>query len=1855
MSLEEMLRDKQYKQGGLETMVGGSTSVTQPVNLDDIFHPDKEQPDWAKPGPRVSKLNPLVPTHNELLHRRQQAPGKPYATVSYQKPGDTFADIRKRMQEKSADPRYGTFLQGNIYQKPLEEQPGFSGFYSAYTMDLPTRFDPETFAKAKEANPLMYNIGRGAGHLAKYATGYGAVGPAIEGIKGLQAIQSPFLRTMATEGAKDLVIGGSIGSLEGFIQGKTPGEIAKDMPRQLAYDALANLVFYGAGKAVKGLRSLKSAQQAAGEAWAKSITMPDGRRITPAQQQLPSADRLLLPERITSKEFAGPVELTPAEKSILNKPIPMKEMEIPSVDKTFDRQYNSIESIKAQLSKYYSGFDDYAHKEALEYASSAIKDLQETERSLSGARGAMGGYRGPAGSGIPKGEWSGAGRTIGQGFSQNLIDTGRVNLTGTSFNSIDELATIAQVYRDPRFETFRVLYTQGDTIVGTEAVSSRLPSMARAFIEDKQTGLSNIQRRMKSFNADGYYLLHNHPAGSMKPSSDDLNLTQVIANNIPGFKSHIIINSNKYTQIYPGGILNGQVQLFGNEGLPLNLGQDRLLQASIPHQLIGAKIANSTELANIAKKIQLSDDISVAFFVTGGGSGSGRGQIVQAIMEIDNRFINANPVEFANFLKNRAIDYGGSNVFLSLNGKYDTNNIVDLIQNGYVTDAINIKNGILTHRDLGITPSGTIGKKWMGVDIKDAAWRVDAVKRQRNPNAIMFVPDESAMTARNAVLDRQRQINEAAKGKGFWPQPESAKQASPFEVPQQFRRETPKRVFPGELLDDMVQPARMQTGASVKAPAREAMGTLEDMSRSPRPLSNLAKPGAEAVGTPVRRSDIIKMIDEQLDVPVRTGRFRQRAYGIYKVKPEVIRLKSANDIYTLAHEVGHHLDNKLGLGGLSKVNAQFNDELLTLGRATSRSSYSPAQVRAEGVAEFMRYYLLDPEQARKLAPNYFNAFETRISNTGAKDVLDNVRQQVNAFVTQSPTQRVLGQISTSGQPREQMTLDKIYAKTFDELQPLKRAVQDMTGGTDMPITKDPFRMAELHRGWVGKAETYLHYGIVDDSFNKVGKSLDEIIKPISDRLDDFRAYSVSKRALELADRGIETGISVDDAVATIRQLNTPEFQKAFTELVGYQNSILNQLVKSGVLSGKDAATIRALNQNYVPFYRLFDEAGGGLGRNTFANLPSPIKAIKGSSRDIVDPIESIIKNTYVITNIAERNRIGKALVELAESTPGAGRWAEKVATPMFGSSFQLDEIAKALRDAGVDTSAIDLEHVATIFRPSIFAPGKENIVTVFRNGKREFWQLQPDLYRAMLALDKKIADDVIKLVSYPTRILRAGATLNPEFMARNPLRDAFTAYVYSKYGFIPGVDTARGLFHVLKKDDLYWKWKAAGGSHGALVSLDRNYLQASIRSITERSLKDKTLNIIRNPIEGLRVLSEFTEEATRVAEFAKGLKKEGMTRAGIMKAAAASRDVTLDFARAGTASKEINKIVAFFNAALQGTDKLARQFMSDPVGSTVKAVTSITLPSIVLYYVNHDNPKYQELPQWQKDFFWIIPVRDKFYRIPKPFELGIIFGTLPERMLEFAKTNDRKAFDEYGANLLEAGAPSVVPTAMLPLLEAWANKSYFTELPIVPQSEEQLPKPLQYGPYTSETAKALGRLFDISPRIIDNTIRGYSAGLGTYATKGLDLLLTGTGAVTPTPKPSTYEPDVPVAKAFQVRTFGQSKSVDEFYTELEKLEGLYSGVRKRFNVPAGTTIKLEELMEIARTKDIGMKPEDIEKLIIFRKARTEFSDLRQLKANVERDNKLTTAEKRDISTRIDERMTDIARVLMGKKPMGGNR
>jgi hypothetical protein len=102
--------------------------------------------------------------------------------------------------------------------------------------------------------------------------------------------------------------------------------------------------------------------------------------------------------------------------------------------------------------------------------------------------------------------------------------------------------------------------------------------------------------------------------------------------------------------------------------------------------------------------------------------------------------------------------------------------------------------------------------------------------------------------------------------------------------------------------------------------------------------------------------------------------------GTYSPKSEMIRTRKANDIATVAHEIGHHLEKTLfGEIGSEETTAYY-DELKSM--ATVPKTPMKEHIAAEGFAEFIAKYIADPAQAKEQAPKFYEFFEKALS---AKD------------------------------------------------------------------------------------------------------------------------------------------------------------------------------------------------------------------------------------------------------------------------------------------------------------------------------------------------------------------------------------------------------------------------------------------------------------------------------------------------------------------------------------------------------------------------------------------------------------------------------------------------------------------------------------------------------------------------------------------------------------------------------------------------------------------------------------------------------------------------------------------------------
>ena len=943
-------------------------------------------------------------------------------------------------------------------------------------------------------------------------------------------------------------------------------------------------------------------------------------------------------------------------------------------------------------------------------------------------------------------------------------------------------------------------------------------------------------------------------------------------------------------------------------------------------------------------------------------------------------------------------------------------------------------------------------------------------------------------------------------------------------------------------------------------------------------------------------SDVVQSLADALDVPIRTGKMGasgRNAEGIYKITPEVIRTRTANDVATVVHEAGHHIQKQL-FGDISAAPLRaFRDELAPI--ATHPRAGQSAL--PEGFAEFVAKYVVNSDEAKAVAPRFYEHFEKTLSERAPEfgTALLSAREAVKRWANQPAAQEVLSHISIEGRENEGLlsrllskdTWDTLYTNFVDRLYPLKKATDILAEGKELPADMNPYTLARTFAGAKGKATHFIErspftYG----EWKNVGKPLAETLRAV-DNLDEFRAFLVSRRGLELEGRGIKSGIRPEAMRATTERLGK-KFEPLARELDEYQNHVVNYLVDSGMLSAQTAAAMREMNQNYVPFFRVMENAGGFLGSGKSLSGRNPIRRIKGSGRDIIDPLESIIKNTYAMIEAAEKNGIGRALTDLASNTDGAGWLVEKLPTPKAAVQVRAEDVSKAFIDSLGPISpsvkdaikalaeSADMGEMLTFWQNAATLDKKSQIA-VFRDGKREVYQVAPEIAEVMNGLSTETIPLLVKLISIPAKMLRAGATLTPDFMVRNLIRDAVSTGVLSRTGFIPGLDTAKGLKRAVTKDKSYWEWVKAGGDQASLVSMDRTTLQTTLKDITATGYTERVWNVVKNPLELLRLGSELSEKMTRLGEFGKAAEKHGNDKAGLMQAAYESRDI-MDFSRRGKLTASFNLITAFFNASMQGLDRTVRGAVESPRRFLVRTALFIGIPSILNAINNYGDKDVAEVPRAQRDMFWITPIgqgnNKVLLRIPKPFEQGVMFGSTLERATEFIldAVHDKygsiekarqEAFRGLGASMLDVSAPNLVPTAFAPVIEAFANRSLPFDRPIIPKNREGLLPEYQYTPSTTELTKALssfvgtlppvGEMNTFSPARAENYIRGWTGGMGMYALQLVDAMARKAGVVDDPVKPAATLADIPFVRAFVIRhpSLG-AESIQRFFDHYEE-------------------------------------------------------------------------------------------------------
>lgn len=955
---------------------------------------------------------------------------------------------------------------------------------------------------------------------------------------------------------------------------------------------------------------------------------------------------------------------------------------------------------------------------------------------------------------------------------------------------------------------------------------------------------------------------------------------------------------------------------------------------------------------------------------------------------------------------------------------------------------------------------------------------------------------------------------------------------------------------------------------------------------------------ANAPTTPqfARLRDLTNQLADLVEVTAtRQGRLSRsksgKVLGQFHTKSGVIRVRYQDDFDTFTHEVGHHIDQRLGkpLQAILKAHAAEVEKLAYPGTPAGRE-------RSEGFAEFFRLFLTNPAYAAREAPGFDAAFRSFLAKADpdlAKS-LDDVHAAYRSWLDQPSQQAVASTIVSAKRPgwigrlsqdvkRYGLgntigdRIESAYGFLFDDLHPLQRATRallelhrEKTGkAVDLQVTKDPYKLARMSRGayTVGHMDVVhgVHaYGDVRPSSASLRDAIIEAIggRNVLSKWDEakvqaFGGYLWSRRAIGEWDR-FEKGVipnppdklTKGDHVTNIAELEAqnPTFASAAAKVYEWNTALWQKKRDAGLITDEQHQAGLAI-VDYVPGMRAFDYAGdvagkaaGQRGGSTKGGL---VKRFRGSRRDVINPLDSLMADAYETAMAIARNDVVKALDRLAITAgPGGGAIAERIPAHELRATVvdPLEAIEAAARSAGLDPMDIGLmrdaveaaigDQKAALFRPAIINEKGETIA-FYRDGgqlralRLADGQFGKDIYTALTGMTRGEKNLFVEMLGKPAAVLRAGITTAPEFILANFIRDQAMASIFYGRPLMRLGATLSGSADEILGRDAARAYNAAGGIMGGAetAALRDAALERDLAALKRKGWTAQRLTSVR----GIAAVTELSETGMRLGLF-KTFMKEAKARGlddleASLEAAWRARD-HLDFDRRGWGLAPVARMIPFLNASLQGLDKTARVMITpfakrvlgqaltfedqNAMGQAVKAwarLGALTTMGLGLHALMSRHEDYDEISATTRATHWMVKAGDKWVAIPKPFELATVLNLGEAAYDAFAK-KDPTAASRYVDSLFQVVAPpSIIEgnPAIRSYFEIKSNTDFFSGNPIVPEHLKALEPWLQYTARTSELSKTLGDWFNMSPLVIDHLITAQFGSWGRSALSMYDM------------------------------------------------------------------------------------------------------------------------------------------------------
>ena len=704
--------------------------------------------------------------------------------------------------------------------------------------------------------------------------------------------------------------------------------------------------------------------------------------------------------------------------------------------------------------------------------------------------------------------------------------------------------------------------------------------------------------------------------------------------------------------------------------------------------------------------------------------------------------------------------------------------------------------------------------------------------------------------------------------------------------------------------------------------------------------------------------------------------------------------------------------------------------------------------------------------------------------------------------------KLTGNTLTKGQ------LSKDYTSIVDKLHPIQ-LLADASGNKQLYAKYNNRGMSNgMGQYQVGTAQT-------DINGNKIGKSINEIWKPIEDaklteQFDDYLAHRLNEERYEKVPVWDETVTpEISREIINEYESKYPQFKELAEDVYKFNDNQLQKMIDAG-LSKENARDW--LYSQYVTISREIAPKTSPLVQNaTGVKVNSPIRKAKGGNQEIRPMKESMARQTILTERAIADNIAGQELLNVLGGTVGDSK--------------------------NLLTQTLEGENNALVQN----ADGTYNY-TVYKNGVPVTMQVTKEIADAIKPT--KISDwenlGAFKALRKASSIQRGLLTdKNPLFIFTNFFKDLGDAPLNSKYGAQLYAKYPSAVYKMLTNSNEWQQYVAKGGK-------SNTYFQSATGEFTKS--KNKFINAIQSA-------NELIEQAPRFTEYLLTLEHGGTLDEALYNSA----EVTTNFARGGDITKALNRNGAtFLNASVQGFDKQIRNFTGqNGVKGYVNLLAKVAILGVAPAMLNHlllqDDDDYEELPDYVKDNYFLFKTGDdKFVRIPKGRVMSI-FGTASRHVYETSKGNETllQGLKDTGTQFVNNVAPNnpIENNVLAPIIAVANNKSWSGSA-IVSQTLQKQPDDLQYDEKTSSIAKFLGKTFNYSPKKIDYLLDQYTGAIGDFVLP----------ATTPQAESETKNPLVSAFKSkFTVDSTISSKYVSDFYdkkNELEKETKRYSSIEE---------------------------------------------------------------------------------------------